>query len=305
MQKERITVGYIFDRYQETRENPFDDRPCLHPKGVAYTLKVPRAAWGLMLLSEFRQGSKSRVRDQVQAWREAGKAQSTVRKYISLTIAAFNSAVDNEIIERHELPVIKLPRPGDPRRRFVDAQRELPALLKAANSTKIPDHIRLKFHLQLRTGQRSGAVQSLRWSKHFDWERRIILFSQTQPPSERSKKRRTDQPMDAELYAMLRAAQERADSDAVIERHGKPVKSSYWGMKKLYALAGVENLHIHDLRRSAATYVDRELGGDIGAAAGFIGDTEKMTSEVYVIDDPAKRLRQVQAISDLIARAAA
>lgn len=305
MQKAEITVDYIFDRYQETRENPFADRPCLHPKALDFTLRAPRRAFGLMLLSEFRQGSKSRVRDQVQRWREDGRAQATCRKYVTIMIAAFNSAVDHEIIERAELPFIKLPRPGDPRRRFVDAQKELPALLKAAESRRVAPHIRLKLHLQLRTGQRSGAVNLLQWSKHVDWERRTILFSQTQLASQRSKKRRLDQPMDDELFDIMKRAHEDADCDFVISRWGRPVKSSYHGMKALYRRAGLEGVHIHDLRRSAATYVDRELGGDTKAAAGFIGDTEAVADRHYIIDDASKRMRQVEAISAVINRAAA
>lgn len=300
---ENLTVSAIFDAYLADRRNPFSDRKCKHPDSIAFHLVAARKEWGNMPVVDFKLGSKARIKAKVQEWRAANIAQATCRKRVQFVKTAFRFAVEEEIIPREDEPVIKLPANGPPRERFVDQERELPALLRAADKIKTPDHIRLQAELSIRTGQRRGAILALRWSQHIDFERRIIRFRDTEEIADRSKKRRTDQPMDQELFDLLVAAKERADCDYVIEWRGRPVKSTYSGMKALYKRAGIENLHIHDLRRTAATYVNRELGGDIGAAAGFIGDTEKVAAKHYVQDDAGTRLPQMHALARVMARA--
>ncbi len=76
-------------------------------------------------------------------------------------------------------------------------------------------------------------------------------------------------------------------------------------MKQLYKRAGISGLHRHDLRRTAATLVHRGMDGDIKAAAVFIGDTEQMAARHYVQDAAETRLKPVQAVSDVLARARA
>lgn len=207
-----------------------------------------------------------------------------------------------ETADRAQEPVFKLPANGPPRERFVDPVKELPALLKAADHPDTPNHIRLCFHLSLRTGQRQGAIADLRW-EHIDFEARVIRFRDTEAPDERSKKRRTDMPMDDELYALLISAKEAAESPFVIEWRGRSAGCTYHGLKALYRRAGVSGLHRHDLRRTAATLAHRGCDGDMKAAAGFIGDTEQMAARHYVQDSPETRLRPVTAISEVLARA--
>lgn len=74
-------------------------------------------------------------------------------------------------------------------------------------------------------------------------------------------------------------------------------------MKALYARAGLEGLHRHDLRRTAATLAHRGTDGDMRAAASFIGDTEQMARRHYVQDSAETRLKPVAAISNVLALA--
>lgn len=298
-----LTVADLMDAYLADRRNPFAERPCKTPTSLDYHLRATRALWGAMPVSLFAQGSKQRVKAKCQEWRAAGASPYTVRKRISILKTVFRFAIDEELITRADEPVIKLPPNGAPRERFVDPKTELVALLAAADHSATPFHIRLNFHVSLRTGQRQGAIRALQWSKHIDFENRVILFRETEAVQDRSKKRRTNIPMDDQLLALLRDAKERADTDWVLEWRGKQVSNCYHGMKALYRRAGVHNLRLHDLRRTAATYVHRGTQGDMKAAASFIGDTEQIAQKHYVRQSPETLLRPVSAIADVMAEA--
>ncbi len=300
----RLTVNDLCAAYLTDRRNPHAERRCKHPDSLETHLKPTRALWGAMTVAEFKDGAKRRVKLQCDAWRGEGLSPHTLRKRVSILRTVFRFAVEEEIIERGDEPVFKLPAQGAPRERYVDPVKELPALLKAADHPDTPDHIRLCLHLSLRTGQRQGAIRDLKW-EHVDFDARVIRFRDTEAPDERSKKRRTDMPMDDELAALLLNAKEAADTAFVLEWRGKPAGNTYHGMKALYARAGLEGLHRHDLRRTAATLAHRGCDGDMKAAAGFIGDTEQMAARHYVQDSAETRLKPVAAISSVLAQARA
>lgn len=299
-----LTLNALCEAYLADRRNPYAERKCKHPESLRSHLVAARREWGEMTVSEFALGSKARVKAKVSEWREAGVSQHTVRKRISVLKTALRFALEEELIERAQEPVFKLPANGPPRERFVDPVKELPALLKAADHPDTPNHVRLCFHLSLRTGQRQGALRDLKW-EHVDFDARVIRFRDTEAPDERSKKRRTDMPMDDELCALLTSAKEAAETPFVLEWRGRSAGNTYHGIRALYRRAGISGLHRHDLRRTAATLAHRGMDGDMKAAASFIGDTEQMAARHYVQDAAETRLKPVQAVSDVLARARA
>jgi integrase len=295
-----LTVNDVCELYLADRHNKFAERPCKNPRALISHLKAARDCWGAMSVAEFSLGSKARTKAKAQEWRAEGLSPWTVRKRIATLKTAFAFAVEEEVLER--VPVFKLPPSGLARERFVDPVKELPALLKAADHPKTPAHTRLCFHMSLRTGQRQGAIAALKWAM-VDFDARVIRFRDTEAPNERSKKRRTDMPMDDALYALLIEAKENAETDWVLEFRGRRAGNTYHSMIQLYKRAGISGLHRHDLRRTAATLAHRGTDGDIKAAASFIGDTETIASKHYVQDSAESRLRPVTAISEVLARA--
>jgi integrase len=296
------TVNELCEAYLTDRRNPYAERKCKDPEGLASHLKPTRKLWGGMAIEEFRQGSRARVKAKCDEWRAEGLSPFTIRKRVSILKTVFKFAREEDLIDRGQEPTIKLPKNGAPRERFVDPIRELPALLKAADRPATPAHIRLCLHLSLRTGQRQGAIADLTWDL-VDFEARVIRFRDTEAAHERSQKKRTDIPMDDALCALLLEAKEAAETPWVLEWRGKRAKQTYHGMMALYKRAGITGLHRHDLRRTAATLVHRGLEGDLKAAASFIGDTEKMAEKHYVKTSHETLLRPVEAIASVIARA--
>lgn len=297
-------LSELMDAYLADRRNPHAERKCKHPESLACHLKVTRELWGAMTVGEFRVGSKARVKAKCAEWRAAGLSAHTVRKRVSMLKTVFKFAIDEELIERADEPVIKLPPNGAPRERFVDDTNELPALLRAADEIKTPDHIRLLLEILLRTGQRRGCVLDLKW-EHVDFERRVIRFRDTEAADDRSKKRRGNKPMDDALYAIMQRAYEARDEDCdhVITWRGKRVKCPYTGMKALYRRAGLSDLRTHDMRRSSATYVNTETNGDLQAAANHINDTVATAKKHYVQEDVRIHAPAMEAVSGVLARA--
>lgn len=169
------TINELAEAYLADRRNPFAERKCKHPSSLASHLKIVRALWGEMTVNDFAAGSKARVKAQVAAWRAAGLSPHTVRKRVSILKTVFRFAIEEELIERSQEPIIKLPPQGAPRERFVDPVKELPALLRAADHPDTPDHIRRCLHLSLRTGQRQGP--SLR--SPTSWRKRALRHGRT------------------------------------------------------------------------------------------------------------------------------
>ncbi len=296
------TVGDVIDAYLKDRYNPFSDRPCKTAKSIESHFVAVRAIWGHFTVEDFQKRSKARAKDQVEIWRRGAEmvpplTTSTCRKRISQLKTAYKFCIEEELLSPSLMPVLKLPPQGAPRERVLTLA-EIKAIMGEADSPRTEFHIRLVFHISLRTGQRQGAIHALQWSKHIDFETRTIRFRDTEEPNERSKKRRTSMPMDDVLFQMLWDAKEIADTDFVLERNGERVKSTYVGVKAMYARAGVVGAHRHDLRRTAAT-----LLGDLKDAASFIGDTEAVTKRNYFHEKPEARLPQIQKLSDILDQA--
>lgn len=304
VQTSPLTVANLMDAYLKDRFDPNAERPCKHPKSLQSHLKVCRALWGAMAVKDFADISKRSVKAAVAEWRAAGLSAHTTRKRVSILKTVFRFAIDEELIKRKHEPVIKLPPNGAARERYIDEARELPLLLKAADETDTPDHIRLLLEILLRTGQRRGCVLDLQWS-HVDFERRVINFRDTEAADQRSKKRRGNKPMDDALFEIMQRAFEARDEECefVISWRGKRVKNPYIGMRALYKRAGLHNVRTHDMRRSSATYVNTATDGNLTAAANHINDTEATARKHYIIENPSIHLPAIAAVSDVLARA--
>lgn len=302
--KPNPTVEDICAAYIKAKKDPHAFKKCLHPDNIESSLKRVRAEWGTLTIDEFNKGTLRRVEEAYSKWCSAGTQTGTSRKALSLFRAACNHASKRELIRREQVPLFDLPPPGPPRERVVDPDKELPDILHEAKNGKTPYHIWLQTELLLRIGCRVGALLKLQWSKHIDFEKRVIRLRDTQSADERrdNKKRREDAPMDEDLYRLLLAARERAQSDFVIEWRGKGVSRTYAGQKALYKRAGVENLHRHDLRRTSATYVRDSLS--LEKAAEHIGDTIEMTRKHYAHANPERKLEGIQNVGALLRKAA-
>jgi len=299
-----MLIREIIAAYTTAKDDRFAFKKCLHPQNIRSSLNRIVTKWGDLEIDAFNKGCVTRVVTAYSEWRSEGTQTGTIRKALSLFRAACKHCIKRELLASNQMPIFDLPPPGPPRERVVDPEKELPGILHEAKHGKTPYHIWLQTELLLRIGCRVGALLKLQWSKHIDFEKRLILLRDTQSAEERrdNKKRRENAPMDDDLYALLMEAKARALSDFVIEWRGHGVSRTYAGQKSLYRRAGVENLHRHDLRRTSATYVRDSLS--LEKAAEHIGDTIEMTRKHYAHANPERKLEGISKVSALLRRAA-
>jgi integrase len=187
----------------------------------------------------------------------------------------FNLCVALELIDRNPAKVIE-PFNEDRRRNRVLKPEEEQKLLSCA-----PPLLRDFILIAVYSGMRLGEILSLQW-QHVDLERGYINVT-----AENAKgKRIRPIPINPVVRAVLAGIPHGKPNDMVLMRsEGKPVKTLYkiWG--KALREAGITDLRIHDLRRTAAS---RLLNLDVHLVAiqEILGHRSCDTTRRYASLDP-------------------
>ena len=134
-----------------------------------------------------------------------------------------------------------------------------------------PAGVRLAFELALGTGQRKGDLLRLGWSS-YDGAR--IRFRQGK------RKRLVDMPVTSDLKKILDDERKRAKAATILSNNGKPWAINKEGQpvhfdhqwRKAIIAAGVNGLHMHDLRGTACTRL-AEAGATPSEIAAMLGWT--------------------------------
>ena len=202
------------------------------------------------------------------AQRRKDVSDSTINAECRALRAALNWAHRMRWID--SVPHIEAPRAAPPRERFLSWD-EFMALYDAA-----APHLKTFLALALFTGQRKQAILDLTWDC-IDWNRAGIFFPQTG-----SRKSRTPYvPCNTSLALALGTAALTADGDYVVSWQGKRVTKfrSAWDTCK--KKAGIEDVTIHDMRRTAASFVIAN-GGSFADAAWLLDDTIETVQRHYI-----------------------
>lgn len=171
------------------------------------------------------------------------------------------------------------------------------------NDKATPAHLRAFVYLGLYTGQRGHTIRKLRW-EHVDYDEGMLWFTRTDPKAA-SNKRLQDMPMTPRLAAFLAAIQQSARTPWVIEYRdngatkanpeGKPLGPLKTAWAALLKRAGLSDVNIHDLRRSAASFA-LNAGAGLSNVAAFLNDDERTTRMHYAHADPDLLLAVVKLI---------
>jgi len=156
-------VATVLQRYFEARRGELAD-----PDRVEHCIKPLARHIGWMKIADIRPSTSSAYID----LRHRDMAQDgTIRRELNCLRAAFNWAVQEELIEK--APRVRPPKkpPGKDRWLTHDQCREL---LDACVSS----HMRLFVQIALNTGARKGAILDLKWDRVF-LDRRLIDFNET------------------------------------------------------------------------------------------------------------------------------
>jgi integrase len=256
---ERPTVSRICDAYADDREA----EGIRSPVTLRAHLKPVKEAFGRL---EPETLTRPLIRSTIQKWRKEGTTDSTINKRLRMLRSSLNWAVREGWIQF--APHIEAPSQAEPRERYL-TQEEFMALFEAAASP----HLRVFLALGVFTGMRNGAILDLRWQ---DIDQRAMMIH---PRGGHRNKRRAPVPINATLAIALGESLAMADSEYLVSWNGKKISSVQTAFEAAVKRAKLEDVHIHDLRRTCATWMRME-GIPLAEVAAVLGD-ELRTVEAH------------------------
>ncbi len=279
------TIADILDAWAEERQRENPDT--WHRKWRTLHRRM-RLKLGKYLLS----GVSKRLLDWYESERyREGVSEPTVRQELTTLTAAWTVALraDPPITDL-PVPKIDLPAGSEAREAFL-THDEADRLTAAAEK----EYLNLFIRIGLATAGRHRAILDLTWDR-VDLERGTIDLRLPGvgdgPVRVDARGRRIRAPrmkkrgfcrIEGDLIDDLRAAQERAASDHVIELAGRRLKSVGDGFKAAVIRAGLDPDEVtpHILRHTAITWL-MQSGEDIYRVASFAGHSSpKMIEKVY------------------------
>lgn len=201
---------------------------------------------------------------------------STVRRELSVLVAALNHAVKEKRLARVDLPPIPLPEAGEPRQVWMTEEQMEHVFAVAAT----PPGARLSraerfLHLAYWTAGRKQAVETLEWNQ-VDFAGGVVHLGKA--GLRKTKKRRASVAMSPRLRAILeRAHAERPPGCTYVLDHAGSVRKTF---ESLALRAGLPQLTAHVLRHTRATLLLRR-GVAIWKVAKLLGDTVSTVERVY------------------------
>lgn len=197
-------------------------------------------------------------------------------------VVALVRAVINRSIREHELEIpnpanaITFYREGRRSRRLMP--EELPAFFKALGEEPNED-IRDFVHVSLFTGARKANVMGMRWSD-ISMERGLWVV----PVGDSKTSKELDIVLSEHVLSILRERRSRVPGDFVFPgRNGRTnehMQEPRFGWLRICERAGLKNLHIHDLRRSLASF-QIDTGTPLEVIQKTLGHESKTTTEIY------------------------
>jgi integrase len=208
-------------------------------------------------------------------------APATIRYELSMLAVACRWAKARKHIQ--EAPEVWRPAPPDRKVRHLSRSR----FEKWFPAVKAP-HARLYVELGIATMARPSAILELQWPQ-VDWEREQVDFN---PPGRRqTKKRRPIVPLNADAMEALRTAYAARQSQYVIERGAKQVKSIKKAFQAASARSGIE-VTPYTLRHTGAVWA-AEAGVSMAELAQFMGHDDSATTEKHYARFSPGHLRRV------------
>lgn len=177
--------------------------------------------------------------------------------------------------------------PEQLRRRYMttDELARLRAALDAWEAPGLPWRFAQLVRLLLLTGARLREVMEARWS-WVDWGRRVI-----EVPADKGKTGAATIQLSDRAVAILRELRHASNSEWIIAGAGDGPLVGYRGLwLKLLAQAGIEDLRVHDLRHTFASY-SLSGGQTLGTVGQLLGhrSTQTTTRYAHLINEAAQR----------------
>lgn len=186
-----------------------------------------------------------------QKWIHAGKAPGTINKYLVLLRYIFNLALKWEVpgLTINPTKNLALLQVDNKRQRFLNGD-EAQSLI---NAVRHSENIVLEpiVSMLLITGARKREVLDARW-KYIDWQRRLWKIPKTKSGRARYV------PLCAAALELLESRKQPSGHSGYIfpnPKTDKPFSSVYYSWDTARKQAGLDDLRMHDLRHSFASFL--------------------------------------------------
>lgn len=263
--KREMTLEDLFKEYMERRAS-FNKRP---DKPLA-TYRLYLSDWGKRKLSSIRHEEVDRLHKKIGR----NNGQVTANIVLKLLHVMFNKAINEWQIWKKDNPahgIVKFPEHS--RDRFLQAD-ELPrffqALSEEPNAT-IRDYILIS----LLTGARRANVLAMRWDD-INFERAEWRIHKTKNGSSQTVT------LSPEALGVLRNRKLLNDTKYVFPGNGKLgyLVEPKRGWNRILASAGIENLRIHDLRRTLGSW-QAKTGASLVIIGKSLNHKNPSTTAIY------------------------
>ena len=225
--------------------------------------------------------TKGIIERYVRECRNEGRSDGTTRRELAHLTAALNHAHAEGRLTH--VPKVKLPPSPPPRERVLSGE-EITKLLDAC----VTSHVRAFVILALNTGQRPGAIETLRWEQ-VDFEERIIHFEKD--GKRQTNKRARPVPMNAEVYSLLLELNAEADTECVLEYGGKTAGCTKRAFDRTCKKAGLVGVSRYTLRHTFGTSLYLQ-GVHEKTIADLMGHTTAQTTTKHYLKSNTDILRK-------------
>jgi integrase len=240
--------------------------------------------WRRHLLPEFGSVKVNELQTrQVAAWFHRASLEAPVRanRCLEVLSKAMNLAELWELRPQNSNPCVRIGANTERMRRRYLTREELTRLLAALDTYGITG-VRWRFaqliHLLLLTGCRISEIKDARWS----WVQGSVLVvpAECHKTGADGTDRRVQLPPAAlDVLAELRR---RSNSEWIIAGDGDGHLIGYWRMwADLLEQAKIENLRVHDLRHSFASYAISQAKLSLPVVGGLLGHASPQTTQRY------------------------
>ncbi len=226
------TVGEVLTAYIEDRR-----KHVLHPASLETHVRALRPFFGSKTLDEICERNVLRNLCHDFAQSRSNLSVNTNRKALIILQSALRLAWKRGVISG--LPVMWIPDEA-PKERGELSDQDRDAILTAADSYPTEPHLRAFIYITMFTGQHMSKVLSLKWD-HVKFQERVLVFYKRDGSKEKI-------PMHPRLRGVLESAEERRQSDYVVEWRGKKVRNVYHGVNGVLDRAGIKDMSTLDLR---------------------------------------------------------
>lgn len=263
-------------------------------KNVGYIIKILNRFFGEKFMDEITPGDVQRFIQERKTSTKPKVCNATINRGLTVLQTIFSKAIDSEDYGIERNPVKKVDRlKEDSHRERILTLEEMNRLLEAASNAS-GGCLPLFLVIALNTGMRKGEILSLKW-EHVDFKDKQLMVTR-----ERSKSGKGRQvPMNSIVEGELKKLNQKHDYifySPQTGSHIRHIKEAFWAACRK---AKIENLTVHDLRHTAASFLVNDCGIDIVTASKILGHSKIDMTMKYIHPSDEHKQRGIDRLGSI------